>query len=163
MVLLVAACGGVTPSVSPSPSEGGEASSAPSASLATSASPSPLSPPPTPTATAASTPSATLPVDAAPVGLQGTWARQGATQSLRLVITASSYRITRDGNTGGGSISVDGDVIHFENSSPCNGMGDYRWSLDDGVLTFEPIEADDCPGRAGALEDVNYVLLFPPT
>jgi hypothetical protein len=95
--------------------------------------------------------------------LQGTWAKAGSTQNLRILIQPVTYRITRDGNTGSGSISVDGDVIRFDARTLCEGHGDYRWTVSADILTLDPVEPDDCPGRARSLEDGPFELLFPPS
>ncbi len=84
------------------------------------------------------TPEPSLPADAAPIELRGTWANQEDTANLRIVIAPLTYRITRFGDSGSGSISVTGDVIRFSDSNICPGVGEYRWTLADGILTFEP-------------------------
>jgi hypothetical protein len=157
--LAVAGCGG-TPLVTADPSVAAAPSSAPP-----SAAPPSLAPPATtdPTASPAASAEASVPPDAAPIELQGTWANEGGTPNLRLLIGPVTYRITRDGNTGSGSISVNGDVIRFMAGTICDRDGDYRWTIDGGVLTLDPVEPDGCPGRARSLEDVSYVLLFPPS
>jgi hypothetical protein len=75
-----------------------------------------------------------------------------------LTMTGSSYSIARFG-TGSGPINVEGDVIRFLNSSLCDGVGEYRWSIDGESLQFDSLEADQCPGRADALDGRTYKRL----
>lgn len=119
-------------------------------------------PSPEPTATPVPTPEPSLPADAAPIELRGTWADQTDTASLRLVIEPLRYRITRFGDSGSGAVSVTDDVIRFSGSNLCAGVGEYRWTVADGILTFDPVTPDECPGRADGIEGVSFVLLFPP-
>lgn len=156
-LVLVACAGGNGPTAAPS---------AAPATAGSALSPVPATPTPsfspTPTATPVPTPEPSLPADAAPEGLRGTWADQDDTANLRLLIGPTTYRITRFGNTGSGAVSVTDDVIRFSDSNICAGVGEYRWRLADGVLTFEPVAPDECPGRADGIEGVSFVLLFPP-
>jgi hypothetical protein len=120
-------------------------------------------PAPTPTDTPIPTPEPSLPADAAPIELRGTWANREDTTNLRLLIQPVAYRITRSGNSGSGALSVTEDVIRFSESNLCPGIGEYRWTLSDGVLTLDPIAPDECPGRADGIEGISFVLLFPPS
>jgi len=58
-----------------------------------------------------------------------------------------------------GDVDFDGDRVVF-NSPHCErGSGTYRWSIDSGELTFEPLEPlDPCPGRLIFLEGVVYTM-----
>jgi hypothetical protein len=144
----------ITPSSAP-PMVSSAPSPAPSA-----AAPTPV---PTPAETPMPTPEPSLPADAAPPELLGTWANREDSANLRLLIQPVAYRITRFGNSGSGALSVTGDVIRFSDSNICPGTGEYRWSLADGILTFDPIAPDECPGRASGIEGISFVLLFPPS
>lgn len=158
-LVLVGCAGGTGPTAAPSAAPA-TAGSVPSR---VPASPTPApSPSPTPTATPVPTPEPSLPADAAPQELRGTWANQDDTTNLRLLIQPTTYRITRFGNSGSGSISITDDVARFFGSNLCAGVGEYRWRLVDGVLTFDPVAPDECPGRADGIEGVSFVLLFPP-
>jgi len=75
-----------------------------------------------------------------------------------LTISEGSYSIARIG-TGSGPINVDGDVIRFLNSSLCNGVGEYRWSIQGDSLDLNSVKADQCPGRADALDGRTYKRL----
>jgi hypothetical protein len=159
LALIVVGCAApldstAAPSMAPS-----TVSSAPSPEPST-ATPTPV---PTPAETPTPTPEPSLPADAAPLELRGTWANQEDTTNLRLVIQPAAYRITRFGNSGSGALSVTGDVIRFSDSNLCPGIGEYRWSLADGILTFDPIAPDECPGRADGIEGISFVLLIPPS
>lgn len=121
------------------------------------------SPTPTPAETPIPTPVPSLPADAAPSELWGTWANREDTTNLRLLIQPVAYRITRSGNSGSGALSVNEDVIRFSDSNLCPGIGEYRWTLSETILTFDPIAPDECPGRADGIEGISFVLLFPPS
>jgi hypothetical protein len=97
----------------------------------------------------------------APVELQGTWAAVSeAGDDLELEIREAGYTMSLLRDLGpersSGRVVVDDDEIVFSNSNLCVGDGRYRWSIDGGVLRFEPIAPDACPGRADGLEDINY-------
>ena len=96
-----------------------------------------------------------------PRALFGTWRTTLGGSPLSLAITESTYRIVRGGNSGAGSVRVDGDRIEFFDSSLCSGTGVYRWTIADGTLSFFPIETEPCPGRAEALL-VRYPDYSPP-
>lgn len=97
-----------------------------------------------------------------PRALFGTWRTTLAGTPLSLEITESTYRIVRGGNSGAGSVSVDGDRIEFFDSSLCSGTGVYRWTITDGTLSFFPIETEPCTGRAEALL-VRFPDYSPPS
>ena len=97
----------------------------------------------------------------APTELQGTWAGVSeAGDDVELEIREAGYTITRFEDLGTerafGRVAVDDDTIVFSNSNLCVGDGRYRWSIDGGVLRFEPITPDACPARADGLEDIDY-------
>ena len=95
----------------------------------------------------------------APPELVGRWrAILAPGDSSVLTLSESSYSIARVGS-GSGPITVDGDVIRFFRSSLCNGIGEYRWSIEGDLLRLESVEADECPGRADALDGQTYTRL----
>lgn len=116
--------------------------------------------PATPEPTASPTPAPSE--SQAPRALLGTWRTTLAGEPLSLAITESTYRIVRGGNSGAGSVLVDGDRIEFFDSSLCSGTGVYRWTITDGTLSFFPIETEPCTGRAEALL-VRYADYSPPS
>lgn len=106
----------------------------------------------------------------APVGLRGRWAGmtpQGDEAQITLAGVNYSAVISSGGGRaeGAGLIVVDGDTIIFINSNPtaCSGegRGEYFWSVEDGVLRFEPIGTDECPPRVPHLIDIEYTLVDP--
>ena len=128
---------------------------APTAALPSTAATS--APPATAAPTATSTGTAAPPVDAAPEALQGSWsAVLGPGDVAILDIRATSYKIDRGGIGGLGHISVMGDEITFSRVASCMGEGTYRWSVEDGILTFTKLGPDDpCP-RQGMLVGYEY-------
>jgi hypothetical protein len=156
--VLVTACAGNTPVPEEPPASSAAATDAPTVAPTPEPEPTPTSAPPRVPPTDAPS----LPPDAAPIDLQGTWDARVETESIRLLIEPLRYRITRNGNIGSGAISVQDDVITFSGSDLCSGVGAYRWSVVDAVLTLEPVRPDECPRRGDAFEGVTYDLLFPP-
>lgn len=67
--------------------------------------------------------------------------------------------MTNEGHSRSGRISVTDDVARFLGSTMCNGVGEYRWAVDDDVLTFDPIAPDECPGRQKGLEGHAFELI----
>ena len=109
-----------------------------------------------PTATLAATPEFPAPPE-----LQGTWtAVTKAGDDLELEIREVGYTLSLLRDLGpersSGRVVVDDDEIVFSNSNLCVGDGRYRWSIDDGILRFEALAPDACPGRAHGLEDIDY-------
>lgn len=112
-----------------------------------------------PTASPTPMPSASM----APRALLGTWRTTLAGQPLSITITESTYRIVRGSNAANGSVAVSGEEIEFFDSNLCAGTGRYRWTISDaGALTFFPLEAEPCTGRAEALL-VRYEEYSPPS
>ncbi|HJQ76181.1 MAG TPA: hypothetical protein VJ948_02855 [Acidimicrobiia bacterium] len=106
----------------------------------------------------------------APAGLRGMWAGttpQGDAAQLTLAGVNYTAVISSGGGRaeGAGQIFVDGDTIVFINPNPtfCSGegRGEYLWSVDDGVLRFEPTATDECPPRVPHLIDIEYTLVDP--
>jgi hypothetical protein len=81
---------------------------------------------------------------------------------LELTLTAGTYRIVRDRNTGTGKIAVTGDAVRFFGSSLCTGDGRYTWRVEGEQLTLTPVQPDECGGRADALVGITYTLIVPP-
>lgn len=159
LTLLLGSCAGPTGPSAATSIAPPTASSAPSSVAATG------TPVPTPEATATTvpTPEPSLPSDAAPIELQGTWADRDDPANLRLLIEPVRYRITRSGESGAGAVSVTDDVIRFSKGNLCPDVGEYRWTLKGDVLSFTPVGPDGCPGRARSIEGITYVRLFPPS
>jgi len=117
--------------------------------------------PPAPTEQPTAVPAPT-PEFPAPAELQGTWeAVSDSGSDLVLVIRETGYRLTQSSAAIGsqsatGRVEVDGDEIVFSNATACTGDGRYRWSIESGVLRFEPIGEDACPGRTGSMADTEY-------
>jgi hypothetical protein len=53
-------------------------------------------------------------------------------------------------------VEVDGDEIVFSNATACPADGRYRWSIENDVLRFEPVGADECTGRTDSMADTEY-------
>ena len=109
--------------------------------------------PAAPSATPLPTASPTVPPDAAPLELQGRWRTMIARGDYgTLIIGPTSYTVTHGGPSGGGEISVVGDVITFKNGRKCpDVVGTYRWAIAGDTLTLTQIgEPDRCP-RADVL------------
>lgn len=98
------------------------------------------------------------PDDQAPEELQGTWQATISTgERVILEFRASGYTVNRAGAVGSGSISVDGDTITFSSARCELGTGSYQWAIEDGTLTFTPLEPrDPCDNRIIFLEDADY-------
>ncbi len=79
-----------------------------------------------------------------------------AIEHVVLRLTATGYRIDREGALGSGTMSVEGDRATFSGSALCQGTGVYRWELDGETLRFTPVEPDACPGRAAVLDGATY-------
>jgi Rieske Fe-S protein len=109
------------------------------------------SPPPAASATAEPTERA----DVAPEELQGAWEATNGDQ-VTLTILRTGYQVDRGFGFGRGNISVDGDEILFSGSDLCEGAGTYIWQIEDGVLTFTPVDDDPCGGRRAILIDRLY-------
>ena len=139
MLLLVAGCASAVAS-------GGGASQ----SAADIAGPSASLTDPSPTAT----PQATTPAE-----LQGSWETTISTgEQVTLELSPYGYVVSRGDNPSvAGDVDFDGERVLFSSPHCERGSGLYRWSLDSGELTFEPLEPrDPCPGRLIFLEGVVY-------
>jgi len=60
-----------------------------------------------------------------------------------------------------GDLAVDGDEIAFFNAAICgltlpNGVGRYRWKVEDRKLHFHVIGKEPCGGRSDILDDSTY-------
>jgi hypothetical protein len=89
---------------------------------------------------------------------------QGEEAQITLVGVNYSTVISSGGGRaeGAGQIFVDGDTIVFINSNPAcsgEGRGEYSWSVEDGVLRFEPRGTDECGPRVPHLIDIEYTLV----
>jgi hypothetical protein len=93
--------------------------------------------------------------DAAPEELQGEWQTTNGDPAT-LTILRTSYHVRRGGGFGRGNISVDGEEIVFSGSDLCEGSGTYVWQIEDGTLTFTPVDDDPCGGRTAVLIDRVY-------
>ena len=103
----------------------------------------------------------------APAELQGRWT--GSTpdgKSAQLTLVNVSYTaVIGSGPSraeGNGRILVEDDTIVFINPSPlfCSGegRGTYLWSVEGGVLRFEPVGVDECGPRVPHLVGIEYTL-----
>jgi hypothetical protein len=137
-LVLVAGCGSAAPTGGPSHSAGDTAG--PSATLTG----------PSPTAT----PQATTPAE-----LQGSWETTISTgERVTLELGRYGSVVHRGDNPGvAGDVDFDGERVVFSSPHCERGSGLYRWSVNSGELTFEPLEPrDPCPGRIIFLEGVVY-------
>ena len=75
-----------------------------------------------------------------------------------LTITDFKYTIERLG-MGTGGIEVHGDQISFSGSNLCPGTGTYTWSITDGVLMLQFVEADPCANRSDAIRGRPFTRL----
>ena len=101
----------------------------------------------------------------APVELSGRWAGTLSGEPIGLIIDGAHYKVDC-GDCHQGDIVVEGDTITFIQKNDVfgcagEGTGVYRWSVEDGVLRFEPAGEELCPGRKGALVRVEYTLVDP--
>ena len=60
-----------------------------------------------------------------------------------------------------GDLAVDGDEIAFFNAAICgltlpDGVGRYRWKVEDRKLHFQVIGKEPCGGRSDILDDSTY-------
>jgi hypothetical protein len=130
----------------------------------------PVGAPGTPTRAATSTPTPTVPPTAspsptpvenpAPAELHGLWETEfdvpgSANGTATMTLSEGRYLINTMGLPIVGSIAVRGDEIEFFDSDACDGRGTYRWSLEDGALTFTLIR-DGCPGRKQLLDGATF-------
>ncbi len=100
------------------------------------------------------------PGESAAADLYGSWLTELADGSnLRLTLQEGTYRASSPGGTGFGQIAVRGDEIEFLDSNYCPGeRGLYRWSVEDGTLSFTPLGQDPC-GRVDFLVGTTYERL----
>lgn len=109
-------------------------------------------------ATAPQTPSppSTL-VGSAPAELQGVWVTVlgGTGDRVTLTLNANRYEISRPPNAASGAIAVQGDQIQFSQSTVCNGIGTYTWSVRGSTLSFT-VASEGCPGRGEVLIGQTY-------
>ncbi|MEO8247196.1 MAG: hypothetical protein ABI622_08790 [Chloroflexota bacterium] len=111
----------------------------------------------TPQPTATATPQPTLP--AIPAQLRGEWQTTlSYGEQLTLTLTDTGYQVKRGTETVHGGLRVADGQITFLRSGECDGVGTYQWSLTGGQLTFQPVAADQCPGRAGVIVGQTYTL-----
>ena len=78
-------------------------------------------------------------------------------ESVTLRLRADSYQITRGADSGSGRVDVEGDIMTFSNSNLCDGIGTYRWLLQNDILTLTSTGADPCSGRSEALAAQTFV------
>lgn len=100
----------------------------------------------------APTPQATTPDE-----LQGSWAATLSTgEKVTLDLSPYGYVVHRT-ETVVGDVDFEGDRVVFTSPHCELGPGPYRWSIDSGELTFEPLEPrDPCPGRLIFLDGAVY-------
>ena len=115
---------------------------------------------PTPTVVPTASPSPTPVEHPAPTELQGLWEAEfevpgGGLGTATLTVSEGRYIVNTMGVPIIGSIAVRGDEIEFFDSDACDGRGSYRWSLEDGALTFTVVR-DGCPGRKQLLDGVTF-------
>jgi hypothetical protein len=78
-------------------------------------------------------------------------------ESVTLRLRADSYQITRGPASGSGRVDVEGDIMTFSNSNLCDGIGTYRWLLQNDILTLTSTRADPCSGRSEVLAGQTFV------
>jgi hypothetical protein len=114
------------------------------------------------TAAAPTRPQSSVPAGGpAPPELQGTWklVSDGPDKGLLFVISDQHYRVpTRLAH---GDLAVDGDEIAFFNAAICgltlpDGVGRYRWRVEEEKLHFQVIGKEPCGGRKDILADSTY-------
>jgi hypothetical protein len=87
-----------------------------------------------------------------PAQLDGAWI-QVADPSIVLILTGTYYSSAGPallGSSTHGNVAVNGSEIDFYNGSLCHtplpgGIGQYRWTISGGLLTFSPLNSDPCP------------------
>jgi hypothetical protein len=96
-----------------------------------------------------------------PSELEGTWEAEivprvgGFAPTATLTLTGTSFHLVRDPDIASGTVAAEGDEIEFSPGSVCQVPGTYRWSLEDGTLTFTVV-SDSCPGRLAMLDGQEY-------
>ncbi len=125
-------------------------------------------PTPAAAATATPTPVATPTGGPAPAELLGTWSRValedtgGPTKAkMSVILTADSFQVQDAFGGAHGSLVVNGDEIDFFSAARCGlrlpeGVGQYQWSLQGGVLHFTPINKDPCSTRRLHFENQDF-------
>jgi len=113
---------------------------------------------PATTTTALVTTTTGPPGESLPLELRGVWRTTLPNgDSATLNLQADTYRIARNSDSGGGTASVDGDVLTFT-TSLCDGPGAYKWSLQNDQLTLTVVGTDPCP-RSEVLQGVTFVRM----
>ncbi len=95
--------------------------------------------------------------DPATAALFGEWRTviaEGDNVTLRL--REGRYTILRGPATGQGGMNARAGEAEFSGSDLCDGIGIYRWSIQDGALSFTSVGKDDCPGRSEVLDGITY-------
>ena len=111
------------------------------------------------TLSASATPvqSATPTVDAAIAALFGQWQTTiSAGDSVTLALREGTYAIGRGAATGRGRMKVTAGGAEFSGSDLCDGIGNYRWSLQGDTLSFTSVGEDECSGRSEVLDGITY-------
>ncbi len=80
----------------------------------------------------------------------------GEDRPVTLILEARNYTITRGQNQAYGAAGVLGNQIEFSQSTACNGIGVYTWTLTDNSLRFIRI-SEACPGRGEVLNGATYI------
>ena len=112
-------------------------------------------------ATTVSSTTTSLPADAAPPEMRGTWRAEITPDDVVfLTLNPVNYSVTRGSNSAGGQISVEGDLIRLFDGSACPDEGFYTWAREGDNLTFAGAEGGDpCGGRRPILDGVTYELV----
>lgn len=108
--------------------------------------------------------SRSLPPDAVPPELSGTWETEMVDgHRIHLFLRENRYtaQVVRTPDSGNGKVSVNGDTITFSDSDRCPGDpgGTYSWVIENGELSFTLIGTDPC-GRNGAFLNGFTFTLF---
>jgi hypothetical protein len=91
------------------------------------------------------------PTGAAPDALRGRWQTTLANgEAITFTIQESTFQIRRGPGANGGSLQVHGDTMSLTTAS-CEGVGEYRWSVEGDRLTITLLGEDSCPNRSDAL------------
>lgn len=114
----------------------------------------------TPTQTAGTSPSATVPVAASDPkveALYGEWQTMiSVDDPVTLTLRDGAYSIRRGPARGAGRMKATASEAEFSGSDLCDGSGRYKWSIEDGAVTFVLIDKDACSGRSEVLDGKTY-------
>jgi hypothetical protein len=113
-------------------------------------------------ASTASTSASPPPGGPVPAELLGAWFQSNnACALIQLTFTATTYKLTRCGESSSGDVVVNKTEIDFFNADVCgmalpDGVGRYTWTVTAGVLKFTPLISDPCPRGAASLANRSY-------